>query len=339
MMLARSWASLRLSIAAISRARGATVVHGIKMISTRTPNARFKSVLAWLRHVSAEREGGIVGRQKVSRKRRECPGSRLVRLPGGRPRSRKVQQASLDRNKRRWADRAVQLLPSVAQELVQLRVVAKSSLAAASDIRRALRFAREMRSHSRDNVSVLIALFFERAWRDAALSRQFLRAWSKLRVAGVAPVTATWRAIIRTRALSPADQPNHRFWSGPSAFSAAKGPWHWDHNVLEQVARDMVRHRGPIDAAAFVERLSELPYVSGYFAYTFLRIAETWGIVRLRNAHTVAASMSGTVGALTGIVPIQAWLKTLRRSGPLRGSDFGLGDASLVVFPPGLLRP
>ena len=80
-----------------------------------------------------------------------------------------------------------------------------------------------------------------------------------------------------------------------------------------------------------MERLSELPYVSGNFAYTFPRIAETLGIVRLRNAHTVAASMSGTVKALTGIVPIQAWLKTLRRSVPLRGSDFGLGDASLVV--------
>ena len=214
---------------------------------------------------------------------------------------------------------------------MRLRVVAKSSLAAASDIRRALRFAREMRSHSKDNVSVLIALFFERAWRDAALSRQFLLTWTKFRIAGVDPVLATWRAIIRTRALSPADQPNHRFWSGPSAFAAAKGPWHWDHNALEQVARDMVRHRGPIDAAAFVERLSELPYVSGYFAYTFLRIAETLGIVRLRNAHTVAASMSGTVGALTGIVPIQIWLKTLRHTRSLRDNDFGLGDASLIV--------
>ena len=78
-------------------------------------------MLAWLRHVSALREGGIVGRQKVTRKRRRCPGDRLVRLPGGRPRCRSSKQASLDRNKRRWAQRAAQLLPSVAQELVRLR--------------------------------------------------------------------------------------------------------------------------------------------------------------------------------------------------------------------------
>ena len=288
-------------------------------------------MLAWRRHVSALRASSDVDRQQISRKRRLRSDSQLVKLSGGRPRDANAQRASLDRNKRRWAVRAAQLLPLVAQELVRLRVVAKSSLAAASDVRRALRFAHEMRSRSKDDVSLLIALFFERAWRDAALSRKFLQAWCELRVAGVAPLIATWRAITRTRALAPADQPNHRFWSGPSVFSAAKGPWFWDHNVLDQIARDMVRHRGPIDAAAFVERLSELPYVSGYFAYTFLRIAETLGIVRLRNAHTVAASMSGTVGALTGIVPIQAWLKSLRRSGPLRGSDFGLGDASLVV--------
>ena len=306
-------------------------MHGIKMSRTRTAKTRFKSVLAWLRHISALRESSDVGRQKISRKRRSCPDSHLVRLPGGRPRDGNVQRASLDRNKRRWAVRAVQLLPLVAQELVRLRVVAKSSLAAASDVRRALRFAHEMRSHSKDDVSLLIALFFERAWRDAALSRHFLRAWIQLRVAGMTPVTATWRAIIRTCALAPPDQPNHRFWSGPSAFSAAKGPWHWDHKVLEQVARAMVQHRGPIDAAEYVRRLSELPYVSDYFAYTFLRIAETLGLVRLRKADTVAASMSGTVAALTSIVPIQTWLKTLRSAEPLRGCDFGLGDASLVV--------
>ena len=92
-----------------------------------------------------------------------------------------------------------------------------------------------------------------------------------------------------------------------------------------------MRHDGPVDAAAFVARLSELPFVSGYFAFTFLRIAEHMGIVRLRNAHTVAASMSSTVAALTGIVPIDVWMKTLRCAGPLRGSGFGLGDASLVV--------
>ena len=114
-------------------------MHGIKMSRTRTAKTRFKSVLAWLRHVSALRESSDVGRQKISRKRRSCPDSHLVRLPGGRPRDGNVQRASLDRNKRRWAVRAVQLLPLVAQELVRLRVVAKSSLAAASDVRRALR--------------------------------------------------------------------------------------------------------------------------------------------------------------------------------------------------------
>ena len=192
-------------IAAVSWARGASVVHSIKMITARSPKARYKSVLAWLRHVSAQRKGGMAGRQRLSRKRRENPEARLVRLPGGRPRSRRVRQDSADRNKRRWAHRAVQLLPLVARELVRLRVVAKSSLGAASDVRRALRFAREMRSHSKDRVSLLIALFFERAWRDAALSRQFLQTWCQLLGAGLAPVIATWRAIIRTRARAPAD--------------------------------------------------------------------------------------------------------------------------------------
>ena len=209
--------------------------------------------------------------------------------------------------------------------------MAKSSLAAASDVRRALRFAHEMRSHSRDNVSLLIALFFERAWRDGALSRHFLRAWCRLRSAGMPPVKATWRAIIRTRPLAPADEPNHRFWSGPSCFAAAKGPWHWDHSVLEQVVRDMAQPRRTLDAAAFVDRLATLPYVSHYFGYTFLRIAEAMGLVSLRNVRTVAATMSSTVRALTDIVPFEAWLRSLRRSKQLRGCTLRLGDVSLVV--------
>ena len=212
-----------------------------------------------------------------------------------------------------------------------MRVAAKSSLAAASDVRRALRFAHEMRSRSRDNVSLLIALFFERAWRDGALSRHFLRTWWRLRSAGMPPVKATWRAIIRTRPLAPADEPNHRFWSGPSCFAAAKGPWHWNHSELEQVVRDMVQQRGTIDAAAFVDRLSTLPYVSHYFGYTFLRIAEAMGLVSLRNVRTVAATMSSTVRALTDIVPCEAWLRSLRRSKQLRGCTLRLGDVSLVV--------
>ena len=74
-----------------------------------------------------------------------------------------------------------------------------------------------------------------------------------------------------------------------------------------------------------------MPYVSIYFAYVFLRIAQTLNIMRRRNGHTVASSTRFSVGALTGIVLMQAWFKTLRKARSLRDSDFGPGTAALSV--------
>ena len=56
----------------------APAMHGSIMRKRRSPKARFKSVPAWLRHEAAQREGGVLGRQKVVRKRRTDPGSPLV---------------------------------------------------------------------------------------------------------------------------------------------------------------------------------------------------------------------------------------------------------------------
>ena len=86
------------------------------------------------------------------------------------------------------------MLPELAAELVRLRVVSKSGLPLASDVRRTLRFAEEMRRLQRHTVPLFMVLFFERAWRDAAISRKFLHHLSAEHFHSFG-VEATWKAI------------------------------------------------------------------------------------------------------------------------------------------------
>ena len=235
------------------------------------------------------------------------------------------------RRRRRWVRQAASLLPQVAGELLRLKVVAKSSLTIASDIRRALRFAREMKNSCKDQVPLLIVLMYERAWRDPALSRCFLTHFTKNMAAGRRPLSAAWASIKKTRKRAPADAPNHRFWSGPSALAAAQGPWAWDPWQVECIARDLLCNREGIDADDYVSKLSALPYFSRYFAWTFLRLCEVLGCIRLHNVARVAGSMSGRVAVLAQICPLTKWHKHLRPRAQRGGQPFRIGDVSMIV--------
>jgi len=209
--------------------------------------------------------------------------------------------------------------------------VAKTSLIMASDVRRALRFAREMRATSSDPVSLLLARWYERAWRDPVLSRAFLKHLKRDCAARRSPVVATWMSIKKTRALAPPDTPNHRFWAGPSAFSAAKGPWAWEPAALEELMRDILRHRVALDAHVYVAKLSALPYVSAYTSFAYLRTLQALGCVNLGNTEVAAATMSSCVAVLTQICPLPAWFKALRSQKLPDALPLSSGDVALVI--------
>ena len=134
-------------------------------------------------------------------------------------------------------------------------------------------------------VALLSCLFYERAWRDPKLSRRLLTVFGKALQSSCGAADAAWRAIVATRRQAPADKPNHRYWQGPAAFHAAKGPWMWQRSDIEDLAKELYGSRAQVDADAFVTKLSGLPYVYAYFAFTYLPMAETLGIIKLHNGE------------------------------------------------------
>ena len=303
------------------------------MVGSTSKGRRFTSVKDWLLYeIQRRRTLTDTERKRLSRARKTVGKTAPVKLRAGRPPRACVTRASAQRAQRRQEAAAARVLPAIAAQLVRLRVVGKSSLPLTSDIRRGLRFAVEFRVLApRARVALLTCLFYERAWRDPRLSRRFLSTFRKALQRGGGAADAAWQAIVATRRLAPSDKPNHRYWQGPAAFHAAKGPWMWQRRDIEGLATELYGSRARVDAEAFVTKLSGLPCVSAYFAFTYLRMVETLGVVQLHNGEKVAATMSGTVRALTSICPVSEWFKHMRRLPGVDKDCFTLGDTTLLV--------
>ena len=304
-----------------------------RMASSSSKKRRFKSVKDWLiAEIQRRRTLTDADRRELSRARKAAGKTASVRLQAGRPPRSSVTPASASRAKRRQRVAALRVLPAIAAQLVRLRVVGKYALPLASDIRRGLRFAVEFRALApRSPVALLTCLFFERAWRDPKLSRRLLTAFGQALQTGCGCAEAAWRSIVSTRRRAPADKPNHKYWPGPAAFHAAQGPWLWQRSDIEALAKELYQSRVRVDAEAFVVKLSCLPYVSAYGGFSYLRMAETLGMVQLYNQDKIADRMSGTVRALTSICPVKEWLKHMRRLPGVDKDCFTLGDTALLV--------
>ena len=303
------------------------------MVGNTARNRRFTSVKDWLLYeIQRRRTLTDTQRKRLSRARTKLGKTAPVKLRAGRPPRASVARESAQRATKRQAAAAARVLPAIAAQLVRLRVVGKSSLPVASDIRRGLRFAVEFRGLApRARVALLTSLFYERAWRDPRLSRRFLSTFRQALRRGGGGADAAWHAIVTTRRLAPRDKPNHRYWQGPAAFHAANGPWMWHRSDIESLSTELYGSRARVDAEAFVTKLSSLPCVSGYFAFTYLRMVETLGVIQLHNGEKVAATMSGTVRALTSICPVSVWFKAMRRLPGVDKDCFTLGDTTLLV--------
>ena len=303
------------------------------MVGSSAKGRRFTSVKDWLLYeISRRRTLTDTGRKRLSRARQSAAKVPSVRLRAGRPPRASVTGASAQRAQRRHRAAALRVLPAIAAQLVRLRVVGKSALPLASDVRRGLRFAVEFRVLApRACVALLTCLFYERAWRDPRLSRRLLIVFRKaVQRRGRAP-DAAWQEIVATRRLAPGNRPNHRFAHVPAAFHAAMGLRKWKCRDIEGLATELYGCRARVDAEAFVAKLSGLLSVSAYFAFSYLRMVETLGVVQLHNGARVAATMTGTVRALTSICPVSEWFKHMRRLPGVDKTSFTLGDTTLLV--------
>lgn len=107
-----------------------------RMVGRTSKGRRFTSVKDWLLYeIQRRRTLTDTGCKRLSRARKKVGKTASVKLRAGRPPRASVTAASAQRAKRRQGAAAVRVLPAIAAELVRLRVVGKSSLPLASDIR------------------------------------------------------------------------------------------------------------------------------------------------------------------------------------------------------------
>ena len=294
---------------------------------------RFKSVLAWLTHVRSVRAGqSIKDRKRLSRARQSSGGEPPVSLRGGRPgRGDDVRAESCARARRRWKGAARKLLPALSNHVIRVRAIAKGCLVEASDVRRALRFGHAFRRITRSPRATLVALLYERAWRHPRLSAHLLRRQRLNSRLCASALEATWKSITETHVKAPASRPNHQFWPGPSAFSAARGPWLWQRSDVEDVMQCILASRNNVNATVMAAKLTCIPHISSYFAFGFLRDLQAAGLIRLHHAVCSASEMSSNVATAAAMCPLPAWRNALLRYHGHVRSKFGYGDTALVA--------
>ena len=297
------------------------------------PPRRFASVLAWLEHERSTRVGiDAAGRKKLSLLRTAGNGNPPVRLRAGKTRKESaIGSKSHARQRRRWRVIARGLLPQISKQLIRLRVVAKDRLVKASDVRRALRFGSAFKRVTKDTTCTVVALLYERCWRDPQLSAYLLSRQAANRRRHRSVMEATWKSVRETRAKTSARGADHRFWSGPAALNASQAPWAWDEAEVLGKVKSLLASRRCVDAAAHVAEMSQLPFVSRYFAFGFLRELHAGGFIHLREAADTAATMSDNVEAGASICPLPIWRRALVSSGGRTSQNFQYGDMALVA--------
>ena len=297
------------------------------------PLKRFASVLAWLEHVRATRVGILaMGRKRLSRQRTEGSGRPPIRLRAGKQgHDSSASLESRDRRRRRWRTRARKLLPSISKQLIRLRLISKDRLVQASDVRRALRFGLAFKRLTKDITCTVVALLYEKCWRDPKLSAFLLKTQAMNLRNSPSVMEATWRSVRQTRAKTRASSADHRFWTGPAALNASRAPWVWDEATVLAVVKRILESRRSVDAAAMVAELGQLAFVSRYFAFGFLRDLHAGGFIHLREAAGTAAAMSDTVAAGASICPLPTWRRAVFRSGGRTPQNFEYGDVALLA--------
>ena len=105
----------------------------------------------------------------------------------------------------------------------------------------------------------------------------------------------------------------------------------WQRSDIEDLAKELYGSRAQVDADAFVTKLSGLPYVYAYFSRSrTCPWQRRWALSSCTMVKS-AATMSGTVRALTSICPVSEWFKHMRRLPGVDKDCSTLGDTTLLV--------
>jgi len=139
------------------------------------------------------------GRVRRWRQRQHQGQGAPLKLAPGRQRLRKLSGRGARARRQRDAAQARTNLRALVREFLRLRVIAKASLTAARDVRRQLRFAGALQRKRATAAAVALLLWYDRAFRAPALSKQLLQRWDIERARGLDSMTAAEVAVTTVR--------------------------------------------------------------------------------------------------------------------------------------------
>ena len=225
---------------------------------------------------------------------------------------------------------ASQILRALVQEMLRLRLITKTTLNAASNIRRMRRLAHAFRQHGGSWQTICAVLLVDRPLRDARVSQVMLECFRGLRQQHVTEDTAAWlsiRAGIRKhRALGC----RSAFWRGPTALCAARAVESICKNSVVDLARRLMSG-SVVKTSDVMTELTSWPGVGEYHAYDTMRALRAVLGLHFGQEKEAAQGMSKNVAMLQSILPLGDMTSLIRRH--LRGHApmVHAGDAALAT--------
>ena len=250
--------------------------------------------------------------------------------PGGRALLVKPSTKIRTQRIRRDARAAKTRLLAIMREFCRIRVIAKVDLPSASDGRRMLRLTQKLVELRASTPEVVMALLFDRAWRDPARTNRLIRNWGRVPLKNVG-VDAMWQCIITERRRMSPTTLNSKYWSGPSAFHNAAMVHEWRKQDVVALAFDVAAASRKLNAKVLLPQMMALPRMARYNAYAMFRVLEMALGATSCNSHVYAASMSKGVAALSSVLTLADVIRAHpgRKHGIKRSMTNG--DAALLM--------
>ena len=213
--------------------------------------------------------------------------------------------------------------------MLRLRLIAKTTLGSASNVRRMLRVAHACRNLGGSPRTVCAVLLVDRPLRDARVSRVMLQCFQKLRQQGLAEDEAGWQSILAGIRKHRALGCRSAFWRGPTALCAARTVEGIRKNSLMDLASKLVSGTA-MQADAVMGELTAWPGVGAYHAYDTMRALRAVLGTQFRQEREAAEGMSNNVATLQSVLPLPDMALLLRQHHRRDATRVHAGDAALV---------
>ena len=269
-------------------------------------------------------------RVQQHRLRKACCAWAPLKSRTGRRKQAKVLPRSFQRRRRREAKLAERTLRGLVQQMLRLRLIVKTTLSSASNVRRMLRVAHACRRLGGSPRTVCAVLLVDRPLRDARVSRVMLQCFERLRQQGLAEDKAGWQSIQTGIRKHRALGCRSAFWHGPTALCAARAVEGICKKSLIDLASQVVSGAGTHTDSVMSE-LTSWPGVGTYHAYDTMRALRAVLGIQFRQEGEAAERMSTNVSMMQSVMPLRDMVSLLQKHHRRNALPVHAGDAALVT--------